>query len=160
MLSSNILRRPRKNAKIYQFHMTLLSKFKKIGEIFSNCCSSLPQRRTPLYWRQTSNDKNLLQLNAYKGFNWTHFRISLHIFDNVRTSDVPWITLILCSAPYCMVSFLQWGANFIIYVQRNPEVSSIKSFVGIQLKWNWWNACNLGLPAIRGCMSKIKHCVL
>ena len=76
------------------------------------------------------------QLNAYKGFNWTHFRISLHIFDNIRTSDVPWITLILCSAPYCIVSFLQWGANFIKYVQRNPEVSSIKSFVGIQLKRN------------------------
>ena len=33
------------------------------------------QRKTPLYCWQTSNDKNLLQLNAYKGFNWTHFRI-------------------------------------------------------------------------------------
>ena len=42
-----------------------------------------------------------MQLNAYKGLNWTHFRISLHIFDNVHTSDVPWITLILCSSPYC-----------------------------------------------------------
>ena len=42
-----------------------------------------------------------------------------------------------------MVSFLQWGANFIKYVQRNPEVSSIKSFVGIQLHPNWLNACNL-----------------
>jgi hypothetical protein len=28
-------------------------------------------------------------------------------------------------------------------VQRNPEVSSIKSFVGIQLHPNWLNACNL-----------------
>jgi hypothetical protein len=33
--------------------------------------------------------------------------------------------------------------NFIKYVQRNPEVSSIKSFVGIQLHPNWLNACNL-----------------
>ena len=28
-------------------------------------------------------------------------------------------------------------------MQRNPEVSSIKSFVGIQLHPNWLNACNL-----------------
>ena len=45
--------------------------------------------RTALYWQQTQDDKHfmiLLQLNAYKGFNWTHFRISLHIFDKVRTS--------------------------------------------------------------------------
>ena len=33
-LRSNIMRRPRKNAKISQFYMTLLSKFKKIGKIF------------------------------------------------------------------------------------------------------------------------------
>ena len=42
--------------------------------------------KTPLYCWQTSNDKNSLQTNAYKGFNWTHFRISLHIFDKVHTS--------------------------------------------------------------------------
>ena len=29
------------------------------------------------------------------------------------------------------------------YVQSNPEVSSIKSFVGIQLKRNWLNACHV-----------------
>ena len=43
---------------------------------------------TPYCW-QTSNYKIQpisLQLNAYKGFNSTHFRISLHIFDNVHTS--------------------------------------------------------------------------
>ena len=61
-----------------------------------------------------------------------------------------WITLIMCSAPYCMVSFLQWGANFIKYVQRNPEVSSIKSFVGIQLQQILVIG---GLPAIQGCLS-------
>jgi hypothetical protein len=40
-----------------------------------------------------------------------------------------------------MVCFLQWGANFIKKVWKNPEVSSIKSFVEekivIQLQWNW-----------------------
>ena len=36
---------------------------------------------------------------------------------------------------------------------KNPEVSSIKSFVGIQLQRNWRNACNLGLPAIQGCLT-------
>ena len=82
--------------------------------------------RHPCIAGKPPNDKNLLQLNA----------------------DVPWITLILCSAPYCMVSFLQWGANFIKYVQRNPEVSSIKSFVGIQLKRNWLNACHVRFPAM------------
>ena len=50
------------------------------------------------------------------------------------------------SAPYYMVSFLQLGAK---YVQRNPEVSSIKSFVGIQLQRILVIG---GLPAIRGCM--------
>ena len=29
------------------------------------------------------------------------------------------------------------------YVQSNPEVSSIKSFVGIQLKRNWLNDCHV-----------------
>ena len=48
-----------------------------------------------------------------------------------------------CAPPPIVVSFLQWGVNFIKYVQRNPEVSSIKSFVGIQLQRNWLNACNL-----------------
>ena len=48
-----------------------------------------------------------------------------------------------CAPPPIVVSFLQWGVNFIKYVQRNPEVSSIKSFVGIQLHPNWLNACNL-----------------
>ena len=67
-------------------------------------------------------------------------------------ADVPWITLILCSAPYCMVSFLLWGANFIKYVQRNPEMSSTKSFVGIQLHPNWLNACHLRF-ASRGGLS-------
>ena len=33
-----------------------------------------------------------------------------------------------------MVSFSQWGANSIKYVQRNPELSSIKIFVGIQMQ--------------------------
>ena len=75
----------------------------------------------------------------YRGFP----ACPLYIF-----ADVPWITLILCSAPYCMVSFLQWGANFIKYVQRNPEVSSNKSFVGIQLKRNWLNACHVRFPAM------------
>ena len=28
-------------------------------------------------------------------------------------------------------------------MQSNPEVSSIKSFVGIQLKRNWLNACHV-----------------
>ena len=32
-----------------------------------------------------------------------------------------WITLILCSAPYCIVSFLQSGVNFINYVQKIPK---------------------------------------
>jgi len=32
-------------------------------------------------------------------------------------------------------------------------VSSIKSFVGIQLHPNWLNACNLRLPAIRACLT-------
>ncbi len=31
-------------------------------------------------------DKHLLHFNAYKDFNWTQFRISLHIFDRVCTS--------------------------------------------------------------------------
>ena len=67
-------------------------------------------------------------------------------------ADVPWITLILCSAPYFMVSFLLWGANFIKYVQRNPEMSSTKSFVGIQSHPNWLNACHLRF-ASRGGLS-------
>ena len=48
-----------------------------------------------------------------------------------------------CALPPIVVSYLQWGVNFIKYVQRNPEVSWIKSFVGIQLQRNWLNACNL-----------------
>ena len=58
-----------------------------------------------------------------------------------------------CAPPPIVVSFLQWGVNFIKYVQRNPEVSSIKSFVGIQLHPNWLNACNLRLPAIQACLT-------
>ena len=83
--------------------------------------------KTTLYCGQTSNDKNLANFVAMPH---VHFcRCSLNHFDPVLR-------------PYCMVSFLQWGANFIKYVQRNPEVSLIKSFVGIQWQRSWLNSCH------------------
>ena len=87
-------------------------------------------------------------VNLYKKF---HAKIYIDIFHREGHPCIggkPQMTRILCSDPYCMVSFLQWGANFIKYVQRNPEVSSNKSFVGIQLKRNWLNACHVRFPAM------------
>ena len=62
-----------------------------------------------------------------------------------------------CAPPPIVVSFLQWGVNFIKYVQRNPEVSSIKSFVGIQLHPNWLNACNLRFASNVGLSYNVSH---
>jgi hypothetical protein len=50
-------------------------------------------------------------------------------------------------------------------VQRNPEVISIKSFVGIQLHSNWLNACHLRFASNTGfyvanqtlCYNRYRH---
>ncbi len=104
--------------KFWESHWNIATVFKET------------QRRTPLYWQQTSNDKNLkilLQLNAYKGFNWTHFRISLHLFDNVRTSlwetdhTIGWI-LFEVTYMYSCMRLREWKCCFRIdstEIQRN-----------------------------------------
>ena len=61
---------------------------------------------------------------------------------------MPTKDLIELTSVYCMVSLSQWGANFIKYL----KVSSIKSFVGIQLPQNYEMLVILGLLPIQGCM--------
>ena len=82
------------------------------------------QRRTTLHSRQTYDYKHFIilwQLNTYKGFNWTHPGF-LYTYE-VRTLSN------MC--------------------KKNPEVSSIKSFVGIQLPQNYEMLIILGLPPMQ-----------
>ena len=80
--------------QLYNKDFPILSSHKEYHKI-TIWMSHWRQKMVDAHWKtspycwQTSNYKNLaisFQLNAYKGFNWTHFRISLHIFDNVHTS--------------------------------------------------------------------------
>ena len=48
---------------------------------------------------------------------------------------------------------IKFPPHFEKYVLRNPEVSSIKSFVGIQLPQNYEMLVILGLLRIQGCPS-------
>ena len=52
-----------------------------------------PHCKTSLHCWQTSDYKNLANLGAIECLQRTHFRISLHIFDDVHTSDRPGVTM-------------------------------------------------------------------
>ena len=43
------------------------------------------------------------------------------------------------------------------YVQRKPEMSSTKSFVGIQLHPNWLNACHLRFASRGGLSYNVQY---
>ena len=96
-------------------------------------------------------DPTLLATSNYKHFaNFVAITSGfLYTYMIMFTPQMFFESLWPCTPPPIVVSFLQWGVNFIKYVQRNPEVSSIKSFIGIQLQRILVIG---GLPAIQGCM--------